>query len=152
MFSSNMTYMLAYDDNILASIEQVVSDIDVSDGGEQAQKNETQSLCNQLQISIACEIRCRLDRIYSEALRSLPVGELADSLENADIEASLKAELGTLHTEIDAVAQMAVNQEFTAPLTKLIKEKKTAREKHIRSTLNDVSAPDFPIELLITLC
>lgn len=84
------------------------------------------------------EIRCRLDRIYIETIRSSSNTNASQSTQASNLVSSLKEELGSLYPEISAVSQMSVSQEFEAPLTQSIEQRIFCRDERIRSALDDV--------------
>lgn len=109
-----------------------------------------EALCAQLKAYITNGIRCHLDRVYLETIQSSPY-EASQPSENTDLETSLKTELGTLYTEIDDVAQMAINHEFCEPLCDMIKKEEILREDRIREIFDNVGLK-LPIGFYSLIC
>lgn len=72
------------------------------------------TLCKALATYDAEGIRCRLDRIYMEASRSLSKEWI--SSDDIDLCSSVREEMSSLYSEIAAVAEMSINCEFESPL------------------------------------
>lgn len=129
---------MKYDDEKLSKIVQLASSINASDEQERLQVSKVDTLCARLKAYITRGIRCHLDRVYLETIQSSPIYETSKSSEKTNLEKSLKAELGTLYTEIDDVAQMTINHEFYEPLSAMIKKEGISREDRIRAVLDNV--------------
>ena len=95
------------------------------------------------------EIRCRLDRIYLEAIMNEPDQEAEDDAQKDEHEeaiASLEASIPPLHSEINTVAEMAVNQAYSEPLLcaidqadQISRSQAVLRQKYLSSTLNNLT-------------
>lgn len=133
-----MADWLDYDDQLLTRINELMTGLPDLDFQNEVEKSRTQTLCARLAGFISDEIRCRLDRIYLEALASSHASDQIRNIENLAPEASLKTELETLYTEIGAVAQMCVEQAFTLPLVEKITKKKVLRRAQIALVLENV--------------
>lgn len=134
--------LLKYDDKILARMNKLISEFP-SNHENELERVRIQSLIARLAAFISDEIRCRLDRTYLEALNSSNASDVTGTVELTPHETSLRTELGTLYTEIDAVAQMFVDRTFTTPLGGAVGRKSEVREESIRSVLENVSFEDF---------
>ena len=137
-----MADVLKHDDKILARINKLLSEFPSNDENE-LESARIQALSARLAAFISDEIRCRLDRTYLEALNSSNASDETETVELAPHETSLKTELRTLYTEIDAVAQMFVDRAFTTPLGKAVGRKSKRREESVRLALENVSLEDF---------
>ncbi len=131
--------LLKDDDKILSRMNELISELPDLEDGNEIEKTRMETLTTRLATFISDEIRCRLDRTYLQAIDSFSTSNHTWDSEHVPHETSLKAELGTLYTEIGDVAQMFVDQEFTTPFSKATRRKSILRENRIGLVLKNVS-------------
>jgi hypothetical protein len=134
---------LKHDDKMLARINELLSKVPDLDYEKEGEENKIHTLSAKLGAFMSNEIQCRLDRAYLEGLDSSHTSNEPRPSEDSQGEISLKKELGTLYTEIGDVAQMAIDQEFTAPLIKMTRGKSVLKERHLELLLENVSLGTF---------
>lgn len=138
MFPSTVAESLQKDDRILAEINRLAGELEVSGVDDEQQITRSSMLCEILSTYLVDEIRCRLDRIYLETKQSPTKFSGTCSENEIDLESSLKAELDSLYSEITAVAQMSASLEFGNPLTEATRKKKVQNDGYIGSVLDCV--------------
>ena len=134
-----VTNSLEHDDEILARMNELISTLPDLDFQNELERIPIQTLNARLTGFISDEIRCRLDRTYLEALTSSHASNGTEDTEQVSREATLKAELGSLHTEIGAVAQMFIEQAYAVPLREAVMKKAATARGNIGSVLEHVS-------------
>lgn len=138
VFPSTVAESLQKDDRILAEINRLAGELEVSGVDDEQQITRSSMLCEILSTNLADEIRCRLDRIHLETKQS-PTKFSGTCLENdIDLESSLKAELDSLYSEITAVARMSTSLEFGNPLNEATRKKKAQSDRYVGSVLDSV--------------
>lgn len=119
---------LKEDDITLRQLEELA---DTSNLNEFQAKNidvRTTKLISRLVDYTTEEIECRLDRIYLETLHESRNGSESPAERKEDANA-LKEELDSLHSEIEVLAEMAVQQEFKDPIMKAAR----SQEVHLKT-------------------
>jgi hypothetical protein len=135
--------LLQHDDKILSRMNELISELPDLEDENEVGKIRVEILTTRLATFISDEIRCRLDRTYLEAIDSFSTSNHTSDSEHVPHETSLKAELGTLYTEIGDVAQMFVDQAFTMPFSQATTRKSILREKRIEIVLKNVSLDEM---------
>lgn len=138
VFPSTVAESLQKDDTILAGIDRLAGELEVSDFDDEQQTTRSRTLCKKLSTYLVDEIRYRLDRIYLENRQSSTASSGRCSDNEVDLESSLKAELGSLYSEITAVAQMSASLEFEDPLIEATRKKMVQNDGYIGSVLDHV--------------
>ena len=107
--------LLREDDQVLLQIERAAARITPT-AYDYTPIQKAKTMCAKLIVSLTEEIRCRLDRIYLQALISISdTGQSSADIDN-DLQLSLEVELESLYTEIGNLNQVFVKQEFQKPL------------------------------------
>lgn len=126
---------LRRDDRLLLHLEKLATGLTGYDGSEGELTDRSMTLCKALATSVAEGIRCRLDRIYMETLS----GKDWQATEDTDLCSSVQEEMNSLYSEIAAVAEMSVNNEFENPLLDQSKLKQGKEGDYASSVLDFVS-------------
>lgn len=128
------------DDRHILSIEMAMqkSRVDVTDKSLSDQKDK---LCATLAGFLADSIRCRLNRMYLETMCASQDNAVAASKEDDDVETSLRSELDSLYEEIRPLVDMAIKQDYAAPLTAAAAERRTRVKTNVSTMLDQVSGP-----------
>lgn len=108
-----VTEILNEDDRLLKKAENLASDVQSGDDGSKATIERTERMAAMLTGFIAQEVRCRLDRIYLQALSEVPSGDHLDHRDALHHQTSLQQELESLYSEVKILAEMSVQQEYT---------------------------------------
>jgi hypothetical protein len=132
--------LLQHDDKILSRMNELISELPDLEDENELEKIRMENLTTRLATLISDEIRCRLDRKYLEAIDSYST---SNHTRHVPHETSLKADLGTLYTEIGDVAQMFVDQAFTMPFSQVTERKNILRENRIGLVLKIVSLDEM---------
>ncbi len=122
---ASVTETLKGDDRLLTRLEGLAGDLKEEDdkvGDSIAER--TRKLSAKLADFTAEEIRCRLDRIFLEvSLKDFESKEYRlDDPEGT--QQSLEEEMSSLYSEISAVAEMSVHQNFVEPIMKQLVQRK----------------------------
>ncbi|KAL5605978.1 hypothetical protein BROUX41_006222 [Berkeleyomyces rouxiae] len=125
------------DDRVLYGLEQLARTL-VGGAEGQAEADKAAEKLNEAAIRLiktTVELeRTRLDRVYLDGLSSpmAATGAGADELESTE---ALQAEVESLYTEILPVAQMAVENTYLEPSTRLLRERHDAEKRHTAAGL-----------------
>ena len=128
---------LGRDDRLLSKLSKLATGLRGFDDFAQESINRSVTLCKALATYVAEGIRCRLDRIYMEASRSLGKGWIPT--DETDLYSSVQEEMSSLYSEIAAVAEMSVNCEFENPLLGQLKLNQGKAGEYAALVLNFVS-------------
>jgi hypothetical protein len=121
----------------LEKLEKLVDDTKVGGFSCPALRARTAKLASKLVDYMAEEIECRLDRIYLEELHESSTRSSGDG--GVQEEISLKEELDSLYSEIRVLSEMAVRQEFEAPIMKAVADHEAHLHAESCSRMNYVS-------------
>ncbi|KAI9875601.1 MAG: hypothetical protein M1830_008217 [Pleopsidium flavum] len=138
---ASVTETLKSDDRILSRLQDLAGDLneeDVEVGDSIAER--TKKLSAKLADFIAEEIRCRLDRIYLEGRLKDFVSTEGRLDDPEDTEQLLEEEMSSLYSEISAVAEMSVHQNFVEPIMKQLVERKDIGKAHSQAILQYVTS------------
>lgn len=112
---SSLTVRLKEEDRILAGLERLASGIN-SSGDDVLVVKKAAQLGAMLAGCVSEEIQHRLDRLYLESIQSKQ-GVPGKLSEHEDEElAALEEELESLYPEIDVLAEMSTQQQFSEPI------------------------------------
>ena len=118
---STLAAWLKEDDRVLVDLERLGSGMG-STGDDASVVKRTSELSTILAYCLAEEIQCRLDRVYLENLRA---GQFKanQNLNGAadEVTIALEGELESLYPEIDMLAEMYTKQQYTAPISRALK-------------------------------
>ncbi|KAL9044767.1 MAG: hypothetical protein Q9214_002114 [Letrouitia sp. 1 TL-2023] len=135
---SKMDSHLKADDRTLTKLDQLASNIELDTSDEKQSTQEIERLCSRLAGNRVNDLHYRLDRIYLESLHEFSCKGVRNITEDDQHEKSVKSELDSLYTEIPAVAEMSIAQEFAIPLSNAIAERIALAEETKKSTLDHV--------------
>lgn len=127
---------LVNDNEILYKVESLMADSESTEADGQLEKRALH-LISILSRLTSEEIRCRLDRLYLEAL--LSDGEvLTDVSETQDAKTALEEDLESLYSEIEVLAEMSARQEFGQPILGELRKNKQHSANSLEENLDSV--------------
>ncbi|KAL9611339.1 MAG: hypothetical protein Q9167_004022 [Letrouitia subvulpina] len=138
LLPSKIDSHLKADDQTLNELDQLASNIELDTSDKNQSTQEIEGLCAKLAGYRVNGLHYRLDRIYLASLREFSCKGSRNMMVDDQHEKSLKSELDSLYTEITAVAEMSIAQEFAIPLSNAIAEKRALAEGTKKSTLDHV--------------
>ena len=141
---------LKEDDRKLRQLEDLAGDTAMDTFKGRDINARTEKLTSKLVDYMIEEMESRLDRIYMEALHDVsggPSGQEGDVEE----EATIKDELDSLYSEIGVLAEMAVQQEFKAPILNAVRGKETRLKDSSEARLGYVRFTNLTSYLLLTM-
>lgn len=93
-------------------------------------------------------VRCRLDKVYLEAVNGQPSYVEGEIAEDSEVTA-LRGELESLYSEILPVAQMSAEQQFLEPALRAISAQDDQRNNRSQKALAYVSISIPPFQIVI---
>lgn len=97
------------------------------------------------------DVRCRLDKVYLEALNIQLSDFNGDTPEDTEVTA-LRGELESLYSEILPVAQMSAEQQYLEPALRAISAQGVQGKHRSQKTLNYVMVPPSSLILFRNSC
>lgn len=128
---------LVGDDESLTKVERIMANSESTEADGELEKRAL-DLISVLSRLTSEEIRCRLDRLYLEAL--LSDGEaLAEVSKNNDAKIALEEDLESLYSEIEVLSEMWARQEFGQPILGELRRNKQHSAHSLEENLDSVS-------------
>jgi hypothetical protein len=127
---------LVNDDEILYEVESLMADSESTEADGQLEKRALH-LISILSRLTSEEIRCRLDRLYLEALLS-DSEDLTDVCGTQDAKTALEEDLESLYSEIEVLAEMSARQEFGQPILGELRKNKQHSANSLEENLDSV--------------